>query len=250
MLVFHSYNSLLIISILFIISITISIISVNFVIFGVAARCHDLVILVLDYLQNYGFIFIQNLLFSASPLAAATGQYGRHDRARVEVRCYAAVFIFSYNIGFMFSYKTLLFSTGQYGRHDRARVEVRCYAARGDDGSDVRAAIRRGCDAFVEVLVCCQSVIFCIIIIIIIIIIIFITVHPPFPVLSGDREGEGGRSHPLPLATSLSPPPPQLHSPLRVGPAGAPLRPHGPHRAWDGLAGRAGSGRVGAGPGI
>ncbi|KAJ1473198.1 O-GlcNAc transferase [Baffinella frigidus] len=38
----------------------------------------------------------------------------------------------------------------QYALHDRARVEIWCYACQGDDGSEPRAVIKNGCDKFVE----------------------------------------------------------------------------------------------------
>jgi protein O-GlcNAc transferase len=52
--------------------------------------------------------------------------------------------------GFHNSTTTARSMRSQYGLHDRARVEVWCYACQGDDGSEPRATIRRGCDHFVE----------------------------------------------------------------------------------------------------
>lgn len=52
--------------------------------------------------------------------------------------------------GFHNSTTTARSMQSQYSMHDRMKVEVYCYAGQPNDGSDVRAAIKKGCDKFVE----------------------------------------------------------------------------------------------------
>jgi len=52
--------------------------------------------------------------------------------------------------GFHNSTTTARSMRSQFSMHNRMSVDVYCYAAQRDDGSPVRAAIRRGCDKFVE----------------------------------------------------------------------------------------------------